>query len=122
MLKDERSIGLAAEFAGNWLNFRRFEQHNAVDRERFPSFNNDLRQAMFEEPIHLIGDMIRTNRSVLDLLYGNYTFVNPVLARHYGMPEVKEWTRVDDADRYGRGGLLPMSVFLTQNSPGLRTS
>jgi hypothetical protein len=70
----------------------------------------------------LIGDMIRSNRSVLDLLYGNYTFVNPVLARHYGMPEVKDWTRVDDADRYGRGGLLPMSVFLTQNSPGLRTS
>ena len=88
MLKDDRARGLAAEFAGNWLDFRRFEEHNAVDRERFPSFNNDLREAMFEEPVRFIEDVIRNDRSVLDLLYGNYTFVNPVLAKHYGMPEV----------------------------------
>jgi mono/diheme cytochrome c family protein len=126
MLKDDRARGLATEFAGNWLDFRRFEQHNAVDRERFPSFNNELRQAMFEEPIRFIEDVIHNDRSVLNLLYGNYTFVNPVLAKHYGMPEVTgtsdKWVRVDDAGRYGRGGLLPMSVFLTQNAPGLRTS
>ena len=123
MLKDERARGLATEFAGNWLDFRRFEEHNTVDRERFPSFTNDLREAMFQEPIRFIEDVIRNDRSVLDLLYGNYTFVNPVLAKHYGMPEVTgdadTWVRVDDADQYGRGGLLPMAVFLTQNSPGL---
>ena len=87
MLKDERVRGLATEFAGNWLDFRRFETNNAVDRERFPSFNNDLREAMFQEPIRFIEDVIRNNRSVLDMLYGNYTFVNPVLAktlRHAG--------------------------------------
>ena len=126
MLKDPRARGLATEFAGNWLDFRRFEQHNAVDRERFPSFNGELREAMFQEPVRYIEDMIRNDRPVLDLLYGNYTFVNPALAKHYGMPEVKggeeTWVRVDDAGRYQRGGLLPMSVFLTQNSPGLRTS
>ena len=88
MLKDERARGLAIEFAGNWLDFRRFEEHNAVDRERFPSFNNDLREAMFQEPVRFIEDVIRNDRSVLDLLYGNHTFVNPVLAKHYGMPEV----------------------------------
>ena len=97
-----------------------------MDRERFPSFNNDLREAMFQEPVRFIEDVIRNDRSVLDLLYGNYTFVNPVLAKHYGMPEVdgrrRHWVRVDDADQYGRGGLLPMAVFLTQNAPGLRTS
>ena len=70
MLKDERARGLAIEFAGNWLDFRRFEDHNAVDRERFPSFTNDLRQAMFEEPVRFIEDVIRNDRSVLDLLYG----------------------------------------------------
>ena len=43
---------------------------------------------MFEEPVRFIEDVIRNDRSVLDLLYGNYTFVNPVLAKHYGMPEV----------------------------------
>ena len=86
MLKDERVRGLATEFAGNWLDFRHFETNNSVDRERFPSFNNDLREAMFQEPIRFIEDVIQNNRSVLDLLYGNYTFVNPVLAKHYGMP------------------------------------
>ena len=126
MLKDERSRGLAIEFAGNWLDFRRFETHNSVDRERFPSFNNDLRQAMFEEPIRFIEDVLRNDRSILDMLYSKRTFVNPVLAKHYGMPEVAgkadDWVRVDDASAYGRGGLLPMAVFLTQNAPGLRTS
>jgi uncharacterized protein DUF1592/uncharacterized protein DUF1588/uncharacterized protein DUF1587/uncharacterized protein DUF1595/uncharacterized protein DUF1585/cytochrome c len=126
MLRDQRARGLATEFTGNWLGFRGFETHNAVDRERFPSFNNRLREAMFQEPIRYVEDMIRNDRSVLDLLYGNYTFVNPVLARHYGMPAVPggedTWVRVDDAGRYQRGGLLPMAVFLTQSSPGLRTS
>jgi len=126
MLKDERVRGLATEFTGNWLDFRRFEEYNAVDRERFPSFDNELRAAMFEEPVRFIEDVIRNGRAVTDLLHGNYTFVNPILARHYGMPEVAGngdgWVRVDDANRYGRGGLLSMSVFLTGNSPGLRTS
>ena len=127
MLKDDRARGLAIEFGGNWLDFRRFEEHNAVDRERFPSFTNELREAMFEEPIRFFDDVIRNDRSVLDLLYGNYTFVNPVLAKHYGMPEVARQAPTSGSAstmraRYGRGGLLPMAVFLTQNAPGLRTS
>jgi hypothetical protein len=156
MLKDDRSKDFATEFGGNWLEFRRFENHNGVDRERFPAFNNDLREAMFQEPVRFIQDVIQNNRSVFDMLYGKYTFVNPVLAKFYGIPAFPEpapapkpvvppggpgrgvlppadqppvakpvpdvWVRVDDADKYQRGGLLPMAVFLTQNSPGLRTS
>ena len=126
MMKDSRVRGLATEFTGNWLAFRLFETNNTVDRERFPQFNNDLREAMFQEPIRYVEDTIQNNRSVLDLVYGNYTFVNPVLAKHYGIPGVEgdgnHWVRVDNAQQYGRGGLLPMSVFMTQNSPGLRTS
>jgi len=126
MLKDPRVRGLALEFGGNWLDFRRFEQHNAVDRERFPSFTNALREAMFEEPVRLLEDVIRSDRSVLDLMYGDDTFVNPPLARHYGMPvpegDDTHWVRIRDAGRYERGGLLTMAVFLTQNAPGLRTS
>ena len=126
MLKDPRARGLATEFAASWLDSRHFETYNSVDRERFPNFTNDLREAMFEEPVRFVEEVIRNNRSVLDLLYGNYTFVNPVLAKHYGIPGVTgkkdDWVRVDDAGRYERGGLLPMAVFLTQSSPGLRTS
>ena len=125
MLKDPRARGLATEFAGNWLDFRRFQSHNAVDRERFPSFTNQVREAMFEEPIRFVSDLLRNDRPVLDLLYGDYTFVNSVLAKHYGMTVdggADDWVRVDNAKSWGRGGVLPMSVFLTQNAPGLRTS
>jgi hypothetical protein len=126
MLRDERVRGLATEFGGNWLDFRRFEEHNSVDRQRFPAFNDELRRSMFEEPVRFFVDLLQNDRSVLDFLEANHTFVNPALARHYGMPESAggpdAWTRIDDAERYGRGGLLTMAVFLTRNSPGLRTS
>src|SRR5207248_7760250 len=84
MLRDPRVRGLATEFGGNWLDFRRFEEHNSVDRERFPSFTGELRRAMFEEPVRYFVDLAQKNRSVLDLLYGHDTFVNGVLASHYG--------------------------------------
>ncbi len=126
MLKDPRVRALAVEFGGNWLDFRRFEELGTVDRERFPSFTNELRQAMFEEPVRFMIDVFQTNRSVLDFLYAKDTFVNPVLAKHYGMPILgkrpQDWMRIDDASPYDRGGLLPMAVFLTKNAPGLRTS
>lgn len=126
MLRDGRSRALAVEFGGNWLDFRRFEGHNSVDRERFPAFTDELRQAMFEEPIRFFSYILQENRPILEFLDAQYTFVNPALAAHYGMPAVAgdadDWTRIDNADRYGRGGILPMSVFLTQNAPGLRTS
>jgi hypothetical protein len=130
MLKDQRVRDFATEFAGNWLDFRHFETYNSVDRDRFPTFTNELREAMFQEPVRFMQNLIENNRPVLDALYGTYTFVNPVLAKHYGMTEIKtftegnpdSWVRVDDAGRYGRGGLLPMAVFLTNSSPGLRTS
>jgi hypothetical protein len=126
MLRDRRVRGLATEFGGNWLDIRRFEEHNAVNRDRFPAFTNELREAMFEEPIRFTADLVERNGSVLDFVYGQYTFVNATLAQHYGMPApagpAGTWARVDDADKYQRGGLLPMAAFLTKNAPGLRTS
>lgn len=125
MLQDPRIRGLAVEFAANWLDFRQFEQHNSVDRERFPRFDDDLRSAMFEEPIQFFLDVVRHDRSILDFIYAERTFVNRSLAEHYGLGDLtfsEEWQEVPRADHVGRGGLLPMAVFLTQNAPGLRTS
>ena len=127
MLQDDRIEGLATEFMTNWLDVRRFEEHNSVDRERFPQFTDELRQAMFEEPIHFFKDLLRNDLSLLELTNARHTFVNPVLAKHYDMTGAVnfaggEWQRVDHADVFGRGGMLGMSVFLTKNSPGLRTS
>lgn len=132
MLKDDRIRSLALEFSGNWLDYRRFEEHNAVDRERFPNFTDELREAMFEEPSRFFMDVVQHDESVLQFLNADYTFVNKVLANHYGMSGAfqqqvaaassNEWVRIDNARQFGRGGLLPMSVFLTKNAPGLRTS
>jgi mono/diheme cytochrome c family protein len=125
MLQDARARGMAVEFGTNWLDIRRFEEHNAVDRERFPSFTNELRMAMFEEPVRYFLDVAQNDRSILDFVFGNHTFVNGALAKHYGMtvqPRRGEWVRVDDARPYGRGSLLAMAAFLTKNAPGLRTS
>ncbi|WP_231741894.1 DUF1592 domain-containing protein [Stieleria varia] len=133
MLGDDRVKGFVIEFAGNWLDFRRFDQHNGVDRERFPTFTDELRQAMADEPIRFFEDLIARDGSILDFLYARHTFVNRTLSDHYGMTiedgiadrfasSGKQWIKIQRADDFGRGGLLPMAVFLTNNSPGLRTS
>lgn len=126
MMNDGRIHRLAIEFGGHWLDFRRFQTHNGVNRERFPKFSDPLRQAMYEEPIRFMTNLIQRDGSVLDLVNGKHTFVNKVLAEHYGIPHnhsnPKAWIKINNAHLYGRGGLLPMSVFLTKNSPGLRTS
>jgi cytochrome c553 len=125
MLKSPRASNFAAEFVGHWLESRRFEEHNAVDRERFPSFDSELREAMYQEPLHFFIDLIQNDRPVQNLLYGDYTFINAPLAQLYGIPghfSSDEWVRVNQVAQYGRGGVLPMAVFLTANSPGLRTS
>ncbi|MCC9655975.1 DUF1592 domain-containing protein [Rhodopirellula halodulae] len=139
MLRDPKSHDFIREFMGNWLNFRRFDQHNGVDRERFPQFTDSLRLAMLEEPLRFFADVVSNDRSILDFLYANHTFVNRELAEHYGVTDAEwdtlvseagasevaekdRWTLLPEAGRWNRGGLLPMGVFLTRNSPGLRTS
>lgn len=125
MLSDPRITGLSTEFAANWLDIRRFQEHNSVDRERFSQFTPELREAMFQEPLLLFQHLVSSNGSLLDLLDCDYTFVNSELAAHYGLPaELPDgsWGRVDGIQQAGRGGLSGMAVFLTKNSPGLRTS
>ena len=128
MLRDDRARGLATEFAGNWLDFRRFEQHNGVDRERLPGLHQraaagDVRGA---DPL-----LHRTSSGATARCSTSCTATTPSsTARSRGITACRaqtgtpadQWVRVDGAGQYGRGGLLPMAVFLTNNSPGLRTS
>ena len=127
MLRNDHVRGLAIEFGSQWLDCKRFQEHNSVDRVRFPEFTDSLREAMYQEPIRFLVDMIQQNRSVLSCIDAKHTFVNVELAKHYGFAtegnaNPSEWTRVSDVSSSQRGGLLPMAVFLTQNAPGLRTS
>ena len=128
MLADRRSTDFIRDFSGNWLGHRQFQQHNGVAKEQFPQFTDELRDSMFQEPVQLFREIILHERSVLDLLYADYTYVNRSLADHYSIPldrmgsDDNGWVKIDNASQFGRGGILAMAVFLTQNSPGKRTS
>lgn len=125
MIMDPRIERFATEFVGHWLEFRRFGEHNAVDRERYPTFDDALRDAMFQEPLRFFVNVLQTGQPVQDFLFGDYTVVNAPLAKHYGIKgefAADRWAKVNDVNRLGRGGFMPMAVFLTANSPGLRTS
>jgi hypothetical protein len=119
MLKDSRSEALVTNFGGQWLYLRELKSARPEAR----GFNDNLRQAFRRETELLLGSILREDRSVVDLLNADYTFVNEALARHYGIPGIKgtRFKRVtlqDDARR----GLLGQSSFLLVTSVANRTS
>jgi hypothetical protein len=122
MLRDPRSRALAENFGGQWLQTRALAQ-SAPDPVLFPQFDNDLRRAMQDETERFLDHLIREDRSVLELLTGDYTFVNERLARHYGIPGVQgpEFRRVSLAGT-PRAGVLTHASVLTLTSGPTHTS
>jgi hypothetical protein len=122
MLRDPRSRALAENFGGQWLQTRALAQ-SAPDPALFPRFDDELRRAMQEETELFVDSLIREDRSVLELLTADYTFVNERLARHYGIPGVRgeEFRRVSLAGT-PRAGVLTHSGVLTVTSGPTRTS
>ena len=100
MLADPRADALVSNFVGQWLFLRNLPSRRCPIRRRIPDFDEDLRQGFRRETELFSGSILREDRSVLDLLTANYTFVNERLARHYGIPNVHgaHFRRVD-ADR-----------------------
>ena len=124
MLKDPRSRALAIEFATQWLEVRNFDQFRGKDEGLFPTFNASLIQAMYEESILFFHDMFQTDRPFRSLIDADHTFVNQILAEHYGIPGVQgdEFRRVDGMKQYGRGGILSFASVLSKHSGAARTS
>ena len=123
MLADDRSRNLVNNFAEQWLYLRNLESMTP-DLRLFPDFDDNLRQAFRRETELFFESVLREDRSVVDLLKGNYTFLNERLARHYGIPHVygSRFRRVTlDADST-RGGLLRHGSILTVTSYATRTS
>ncbi len=87
MLADRRSFNLATNFAGQWLQLRNLEAVTPNAR-LFPDFDDNLRQAFRQETELFFDSVLREDRSVLDLLKADYTFLNERLAKHYGIPDV----------------------------------
>lgn len=123
MLADARSQGLVSNFAGQWLHLRNLDSVTP-DLRLFPDFDDNLRQAFRRETELLFEEVMREDRSVLDLLASDHTYLNERLAKHYGIPFVygSRFRRVDlGADRV-RGGLLRHGSVLTVTSYATRTS
>ena len=122
MLADPRSKALVANFAEQWLHLRNLK-NSAPDLEAFPDFDDNLRQAMKEETTLFFDSIMREDRSVVDLLNADYTFVNERLARHYGIPNMygSQFRRVTVTDE-ARRGLLGQASILTVTSYPNRTS
>jgi hypothetical protein len=123
MLNDERSEALVTNFAGQWLYLRNLAA-SSPDPRTFPDFDDNLRQAFRQETELFFQSIVKEDRSVLDLLRANYTFVNERLARHYGIPNVygSRFRRVTLEDNTVRGGLLGHGSILTVTSYANRTS
>jgi mono/diheme cytochrome c family protein len=123
LLADGRAKTLATNFAAQWLHLRNLESITP-DLRLFPDFDDNLRQAFRQETELLFESVVREDRSVLDLLKADYTFLNERLAKHYGIPHVygNRFRRVAlGADRQ-RGGLLRHGSILTVTSYATRTS
>jgi mono/diheme cytochrome c family protein len=124
MLADPRATtALVNGFAAQWLNLRRIGDV-VVDPDRYPTYDDSLLQAFRQETELFIASTLRENRSVLDLLRADYTFVNERLARHYGIPGVygSRFRRVSLPDLNRRGGLLAQGALLSTTSYPDRTS
>ena len=123
MTADERADALVANFTGQWLQLRNLEQRAVPDLLLFPDFDDNLRKAFRRETELLFASVLRENRSTLDLLDADYTFVNERLARHYGIPGVygSRFRRVELTDP-NRRGLLGHGSILSLTSAASRTS
>src|SRR5205823_56663 len=123
MLADPRSKTLGTNFAGQWLHLRSLAQITP-DMRGFADFDDNLRQAFRQETEMLFETVVHEDRSVLDLLNANFTFVNERLAKHYGIPNVygSRFRRIDLDAGSVRGGLLRQGSILMVSSYATRTS
>jgi hypothetical protein len=123
MLKDPKARRMAVEFGTMWLHIRDLDQLDEKSESHFPEFNQ-LRHDFYQESIHFLADALSNDRSVLDLLSADYTFLNERLANFYAIPGVtgEHWRKVDGVRQFRRGGVLTLAATLSKQSGASRTS
>ena len=123
MLADRRSFNLASNFAGQWLRLRNLDA--VVPSTRFyPEFDDNIREGFRQETELFIDSIVREDRSILDLIRADYTFLNERLAKYYDIPNVygSHFRRVTVGPETKRGGLLRHGSVLSVTSYATRTS
>ena len=127
MLSDERSNALVDNFTGQWLQLRNLEAKVVPDILMFPDFDDNIRKGFRTETEMFFGYILRENRSALELLNADYTFVDERLARHYGIkgvygPQFRKVKLTDPNRRglLGQGSILAMTSVATRTSPVYR--
>jgi mono/diheme cytochrome c family protein len=127
MISDERANALVNNFVGQWLQLRNLEAKVQPDLLMFPDFDDNIRKAFRRETELFFGYILRENRSALELLSADYTFVNERLARHYGIPGVYgtryRQVKLTDPNRrglLGQGSVLALTSVATRTSPVYR--
>lgn len=120
MIKDPKAWQFIEQFTEQWLDLDRL-QRVTINRGRYPEFNDQLGTAMKLETIHFFAHVLQNDLSILNFLDADFTFVNEVLAKHYGIPEVQgsRFRKVKLDPTLQRGGLLTQASVLTGNSDGL---
>ncbi|HYR90076.1 MAG TPA: DUF1592 domain-containing protein [Terriglobia bacterium] len=123
MLADQRARALGSNFAGQWLYLRNIRSHRP-DEDIFPDFDDNLRQALQRETEMLFESIVLEDRTALDLLNADYTFLNERLAKHYKIPNVygDQFRRVTVTDEYrkgllGQGSILALTSYANRTSP-----
>jgi hypothetical protein len=126
MMVDPKAESLTTNFADQWLYLRNLKDTHP-DQNQFPDFDENLRYALRRETEMFFGSILQEDRSVLDLLTANYTFLNERLAKHYGIPNIfgEDFRRVavtEDARRglLGQGSILTVTSYPNRTSPVLR--
>jgi hypothetical protein len=128
MLKDPRSEALAENFAGQWLNLRGLQSTSPLPLI-YPDFDDPLRQAMRREVEMLFDNIVREDRSIVELLTADYTYVNERLAKHYGIKGIygSQFRRVALGPEFdvrkgllGKGAILATTAKPERNSPVTR--
>jgi hypothetical protein len=127
MVADVRADALVSNFTGQWLQLRSLESRVTPDLLMFPDFDDNIRKAFRRETELFFAHILRRNRSTLDLLRADYTFVDERLAKHYGIRGVygsrfRQVTLTDPNRRglLGQGSVLSLTSVATRTSPVLR--
>ena len=120
MLSDPKSQALVSNFAGQWLGLRELAKVETSAK----NFDDNLRQSFRHETEMLFESIVREDRSIVNLLDADYTFVDERLAQHYGIPNIRGsyFRRISLPAASPRRGILGQGSFLTISSVGTRTS